>query len=400
MAYAPSQEILERYARVLARFALNDGKGVQRGQVVRLFAEDSAKPLYVATRNEVLRAGGIVLPNYQPADVGLEALELSSKAQLETFLRRYWRAVADTVDHSITIWSQNPRELEGADPAKLMLAGKTNRPYRRWLEEKENRGRYTWTIGLYGTAALAREARMSLRDYWDQIIRACFLDDDDPVARWRETMREIRRVMRRLDKLEIERLHVEGEDVDLWVRLGPGRKWLGGTGHNIPSFEIFTSPDWRGTEGYVRFSEPLYHYGALIKDIVLRFERGEVAEASASANEPLLLEMLASDPGAKRIGEFSLTDGRISRVTRFMADTLYDENRGGPQGNMHLAVGNAYKDAYPGGPATLKAADWRKLGYNESAVHTDITTTTRRTVTAHLANGRTKTIYDDGSFTV
>jgi aminopeptidase len=400
VAYRPPQEIVDRYARVLVRFALNDGVGVQPGQVVRLVSDEQAKPLFAAARNEILRAGGLVLPAYQPAGIAREAIELASPEQLQTFLRRYWRGLADTVDHSVTIWARDPRELEGVDPRKLLLQRKALLPYRRWLDEKETRGRFSWTLALYGTSALAREARMPLRDYWQQIIRACFLDDPDPIARWREAMGEIRRVMRRLDRLALARLHLEADDADLWLTLGEGRKWLGGTGHNIPSFEIFTSPDWRGTEGTVSFNEPLYHYGALIRGIRLRFERGNVTEASAQTNEPLLLEMLATDPGARRLGEFSLTDGRISRITRFMAETLYDENRGGAQGNFHLALGNAYKDAYPGDPAALERKDWKALGYNESAVHTDIVSTSRRRVTGYLPGGRTRAIYEDGRFLV
>ena len=401
MSFQPAAEILERYADVLVNFALGSGRGIRRGEVVRLTVGEEAKPLYVALRNAVLRAGGTTLGNYLPSGIAREGLELASVEQLSTFQRPYYRGLATSLDHSVTIVSTtNLRELEGVDPEKLMLVRRTTQPYRDWLDAKEDAGRYTWTLALYGTAAMAREARMTLPEYWEQIVHACFLDDPQPIARWRETARELSRIRRRLDRLEIARLHVEGDDVDLWVELGPGRGWLGGSGRNIPSFELFTSPDWRGTTGTVSFSEPLYRYGSLIEGIRLRFERGEVVEASATKNEKLLLAMIASDRGARRVGEFSLTDGRLSRITRFMAETLFDENRGGPEGNFHLALGSAYKDAYPGDPAAVSKRNWAKLGYNESSVHTDIVSTTRRQVEAVLASGRTRVVYGDGRFTV
>ena len=401
MAYTPSAEILDRYADVLVNFALGGGRGIARGDVVRITVSEEAKPLYVALRNTVLRAGGTYISNYLPADVGREEFELASVEQLSTFHRRYLRGLADTIDHSVAIHSTTDlREFEGIDPKKILLVRKTNEPYRQWLNTKENAGRYTWTLALYGTAAMAREAGISLEQYWEQIIYACYLDDPQPIRRWKELAREQNRVKRALDRLEIERLHVEADDIDLWIGVGPGRSWLGGSGRNIPSFEIFTSPDWRTTEGTVHFSEPLYRYGSRIEDIRLRFERGEVVEATAATNEELLTAMIASDPGARRVGEFSLTDGRASRITRFMADTLFDENRGGPQGNMHIAVGSAYKDAYPGDRATLTKREWKALGYNDSSVHTDVVSTTRREVTAHLPGGRTRVIYRDGQFTV
>lgn len=401
MAFRPSEEILAAYARVLVDFALGSGKGIARGEVVMISAGEEAKPLYVAVRNAVLRSGGTVIRDYSPSGAARSALEIASVEQLATFHRAYYRGLAATIDHRIAILSTaDPFELDGIAPEKLLAGRRTSYPWREWLARKEAEGRYTWTLGLYGTSAMAKEARMPLAAYWNEITKACFLDDADPIKRWREVFREIARVKRRLDALAIERLHVEGDGVDLSIRVGEQRRWLGGTGRNIPSFEIFTSPDWRGTEGSISFTEPVYRDGGMMKGVKLRFERGKIVEASATANEALLTAMIESDPGACRVGEVSLTDGRLSPITRFMAETLYDENRGGPQGNFHLAIGNAYRDAFTGEIAKLRSRDLARLGFNSSVVHTDIVTTSRRTVTAILPSGRKKVIYTDGRFTV
>jgi len=401
MAYQPPSELLERYARVLVRFALRGGKGMKAGDVVMVSAFDDAKPLYVAVRDEVIRAGGTVIGNYAPSGAARSALELASMRQLETFHRDYYRGLARTLDGHVSIIStSNPRELDGVEPRKALTGRRSVRLYREWLARKEAQGLYSWTLGLYGTPAMAKEAHLPLADYWDEIARGCFLDEADPIRRWRETFREVGRIKRRLDRLEIERVHVEGDGVDLRVTIGDRRRWLGGTARNIPSFEIFTSPDWRGTEGTVAFTERLHRYGGMMEGIRLTFERGRVVEATATANEKLLTAMIASDPGAGAVGEISLTDGRLSPLTRYMGETLYDENRGGPQGNFHLAVGNAYRDAYAGDPGTLTKRDLKQLGFNQSSVHTDIVSTARRQVTALLPSGRTKVIYRDGRFTV
>ena len=141
--------------------------------------------------------------------------------------------------------------LEGVDPALIMRNGRSMKPAMDWRFEKENAGQFTWTLGLYGTAAMAAEAGLSEEEYWQQITDACFLDEEDPIARWREVAAQIGDYVERLNSLPIERLHVEGEDVDLHITLGERRQWVGGSGRNIPSFEIFTSPDWRGTEGWI-----------------------------------------------------------------------------------------------------------------------------------------------------
>jgi aminopeptidase len=273
------------------------------------------------------------------------------------------------------------------------------RPFNDWRVAKENAGRHTWTIAVYGTPAMAAEAGISEEDYWQQIVDACFLADNDPIARWREIASLLHENERRLNALEIERIHVEGADVDLRVTIGERRQWLGGGGRNIPSFEIFTSPDWRGTDGWIKFNQPLYRYGNLVKGIRLAFVDGRVTESNAEENEPILREMVAT-PGADKVGEFSLTDRRLSRITRFMAHTLYDENVGGPFGNTHIALGRSYHDAYDGDPASLAEADWARLGFNASSVHTDIVSTSDRVVTARLRGGGERVIYSDGEFTL
>ncbi len=403
MTYIPPREILERYASVLVNFALGSGQGVQQGDVVRVVASESAKPLYAELRKAVWRAGGHVIGVYEPDDdqrmnFSRDFFDSASQAQLDYFPARYMRGLVDEMDHQVSIIADSdPHALESVDPALIMRRGETMRPLLDWRGQKENAGRFSWTLGLYGTPAMAAEAEIGVEQYWEQIVHACFLDVEDPIARWREIGARLDETRERLDALDIERVHIKGEDADLWVSLGAQRRWLGGRGRNIPSFEIFTSPDWRGTEGWIRFNQPLYRYGNLVKGIRLAFADGRVTEASAEHNERILTEMIATE-GANRVGEFSLTDRRCSRITRFMAHTLYDENVGGPFGNTHIALGRSYQDAYAGDPAELNTEEWEQLGFNDSSVHTDIVSTTDRIVTAQLRNGEQRVIYRDGEF--
>ncbi|HEX4437581.1 MAG TPA: aminopeptidase [Solirubrobacteraceae bacterium] len=403
MTYTPPEQVLKRYASVLVEFALGGGEGIKSGDVVRVVAPESAKPLYIELLKAVWRAGGHVIAGYTPDEDergggSRSFFELASEEQLDHFPSHYMRGIVDEMDHQVSVICDfDPHALESVDPARIMRRGETMKPVLDWRGEKENAGKFSWTLGLYGTAAMAAEAQMSEEEYWEQIIHACFLDQEDPIARWQEIGRKLDETRERLDALEIDRVHVKGEDVDLRVTLGESRRWLGGRGRNIPSFELFTSPDWRGTEGWIRFNQPLYRYGNLVKGISLKFADGRVTEARAEQNEPILKEMIATE-GADKVGEFSLTDKRFSRITRFMAQTLYDENVGGPFGNTHIAVGRAYQDAYDGDPAGVSGEDWERLGFNSSSVHTDIVSTTDRIVTATLRDGSERVIYRDGEF--
>lgn len=403
MSFKPAPEQLQRYARLLVEFALGGGAGISAGDVVGIHAPDIAAPLYIECCRAVWRAGGHVIGIYQPADLPgssfrRELLELADERQLDFFAERYHRGLIDQVDHMLHIIATgDPHALRGVDASRIIRHQEAHRPLVDWTVAKESAGELTWTVGLYGTEAMAAEAGMGVDEYWEQIAAACFLDCEDPVARWREVNAQIASHCDWLNSLAIDRLHVEGDDIDLWMSLGERRRWVGGGGRNVPSFEVFTSPDWRGTEGEIRFSEPLYIHGSLIRDVALRFQDGRVVASSASENESLLREMLGAD-GADRVGEFSLTDARLSRITRFTANTLFDENVGGPYGNTHLAVGMSLRICYDGDPGDVPEQEWRRLGFNDSVVHTDIVSTTDRTVTATLVGGGEQVIYSGGRF--
>jgi len=398
--YQPSKEILEKYASVLVNFALNSGKGVKKNDVILIQVPECAKPLLISLRRAVLKAGAHPIIEYLPDNIAREYYELAEEHHLDHFPSKYMRGKVDEIDHSISIIADtNKYELEGIDPKKIMRKQIAFKPYREWRNEKENLGRFTWTLGLYGTEEMAREASLTLKQYWDQIIKACYLDYPNPIEKWNSSFKEIERIKTRLNNMKIKELHVKSQNTDLTVGLGPGREWMGGSGRNIPSFELFISPDWRKTSGKIFLNQPLYRYGNIVKDIYLEFKEGKIISAKSKQGENILKEMISVE-NADKIGEFSLTDIRFSRISKFMAETLFDENFGGKFGNTHIALGDAYKDSFPGNPSKLKKSDWKRLGYNESVIHTDVISTENRKVTAILNNGKEQIIYKNGKFTI
>jgi aminopeptidase len=403
MSYVPPQEILEKYAKLLIDCALGEGAGVQRGDVVYIVAEEDAKPLFIECAKAVWRSGGHVIPNFRPAsdsEYSYERsfFEIASDEQLDFAPNIYFKGLVDQMDHLLFLYGERDlTALRDADPAKQMRNQASHQQMMEWRMEKENAGKLQWCIGQYGTEGAAAEAGLSIEQYWDQIIKACNLDDPDPIARWNELQDRIHTTRDWLNTLPIDTLHMVGEDCDITFKFGEKRRWVGGSGRNVPSFEIFTSPDWRGSNGWIRFSEPLYESGNLITNVRLEFKDGLVVSATADQNEKLLQEMIATE-NANRVGEFSLTDARISRIDKFMASTLYDENTGGPFGNTHVAVGLSLPDTYDGDPGSLSDEQWEQLGYNKSVVHTDIVSTADRTVTATMTDGSTRVIYKGGQF--
>lgn len=398
--YQPSSEILDKYADVLVNFALNHGRGVKKGEVVFLQVPESAKPLLKSLQKSVLKAGGHVIIQYLPDEMSREFFELASDEQLKFFPTAFLKGRVKQADHFLMILAEtNYHELEGIDPQKIMERNQVFKPYKDWRDAKENKGKLTWTIGLYATPAMAKEANLTLKEAWQQIIKACFLNNQNPIEKWRRIQTQSNHLRQKLNKLEITRINIKAKDTDLNIGIGENRQWLGGDGNNIPSFEIFTSPDWRQTNGYIFFDQPLYRQGNLIKNIKLTFKDGLVVDTQAGYGEKFLKQLIKVE-NSDKIGEFSLTDKRFSKINKFMAETLYDENFGGSFGNTHIALGSSFKDAYFQKTNKLTPKEWQNLGFNDSAVHTDIIATTDRTITATLKNGKEIILYKSGKFQI
>ncbi|MEA2038662.1 MAG: aminopeptidase [Thermodesulfobacteriota bacterium] len=289
--------------------------------------------------------------------------------------------------------------LGDIDPKKIGTAAVARKYLRNILRKREDTGEYGWTLCSMPTKELASQAGLSLREYTNQVIRACYLDKSDPVQAWKDVFRDAMAIKKWINSMDVEYYHVESEEIDLKVTPGKKRKWIGISGHNIPSFEIFLSPDWRGTQGLYYANQPSFRSGNYVEGVRLSFDKGSAVKIEADKGEEFVRKQLSMDKGAARVGEFSLTDKRFSRIDRFMASTLYDENYGGPHGNCHLAVGSSYSDTYDGDPVELTEDMKSKLGFNDSALHWDLVNTEKKTVTACLNTGARVLIYENGMFT-
>lgn len=295
---------------------------------------------------------------------------------------------------------QSLTHLKNVDPAKIGKSIVSSKPLKDILDKREELRKYSWTLCILPTEELAHQAKMTLAQYEAQVIKGCYLDKNDPVAEWKRIHQEVTNIKTKLSALKVKSFHMESNRMDLKITPGEKRKWAGVSGHNVPSFEVFVSPDWRGTEGVYFANLPSFRSGNYVEEVRITFAKGQAVKIEAAEGEDFIRKQLAMDQGAKRVGEFSLTDKRFSRIDRFMAETLFDENFGGKNGNCHLALGSSYSDTYSGNPAHLTKALKEKLGFNDSALHWDLVNTEPKTVTAHLTDGRKMVIYDRGVFTI
>ena len=290
--------------------------------------------------------------------------------------------------------------LSDINPAKIGKTAVAQKTLRDILNRREARGSFSWTLCIFPTPELAAHAGLTLDQYARQVINACFLNKRDPVSQWQRIYDNAREIKKWLNSLSIKSLRIESDNIDLEVTPGEKRQWIGISGRNIPSFEIFVSPDWRGTRGEYFADQPSFRSGNLVSAVRLVFDKGKVVRVSADIGQEFVRKQLRMDNGADKLGEFSLTDKRFSRINHFMANTLYDENYGGKNGNCHIALGSSYSNTYAGDARRLNHPLKKKLGFNESALHWDLVNTEKKRVTACLSDGKTLTIYENGRFSV
>jgi aminopeptidase len=288
--------------------------------------------------------------------------------------------------------------LSEIDPQKIGKAIVAKKYLRDIMDHRDQAGAFGWTLCTYPTKGQARHSRLSIKAYTNQIINACFLNRTSPVPHWEDILKHATAIKKWLNRMKVKYYHIESENIDLEITPGEKRKWIGISGHNIPSFELFLSPDWRGTKGIYFANLPSFRSGNYVKGVRLAFKKGDAIKIEAEKGKDFVTNQLKMDNGANKIGEFSLTDKRFSRINTFMANTLFDENYGGKYGNCHVALGSSYADTYTGNPKELTKARKKKLGFNDSALHWDLINTEKKRVVAHLVSGKKTTIYEDGKF--
>ena len=393
-------EQLEKYADVLL-WGVKTARQTpfRRGNIVLLQYDLAALPLAEILFARIIDLGLNPIQRMTMTSAMEKIFYARSDARQLAFLSPGDKPTYKRLDGRIFLHAPDSlTHLADVDPQNIARAVVARKPLRELMDKREQKKLHGWTLCLLPTAELAAQAQMSREEYTAQIVKACYLDHADPVSKWQEIYGEITVIKEWLNAMNVKTFHVDSEHTDIEITPGASRRWLGVSGHNIPSFELFLSPDWRGTKGVFYANQPSYRHGNYVAGVRLFFEEGRVVKAEVEQGEEFTKEQIAMDEGAGRVGEFSLTDRRFSRIDRFMADTLFDENYGGDQGNCHIALGSSYGDTFSGDAAALDEAMKKTLGFNESALHWDLVNTEQKVVTAVLTTGERKVIYEDGMF--
>ncbi len=368
--------MFEDMERRLAELVVTAGANVQQGQIVSIGSEPGKERLTRAVADAAYRSGArFVDVNYFDPWVKRSRLLHAAQDTLDFVPSWYGERILALGDQRCAriglSGNAAPGLLDDLDPTR---AGKDMLP---WVEEAAKvvgDATTNWTICPSPTAGWAGlvypelEPDAALERLWEQIAHVCLLDEPDPTAAWTERFDELGAVAGRLTERRFDALHFEGPGTDLEVGLLPHSRWLAarmetvdGIVHlpNLPSEEVFTTPDPRRAEGTVTATKPLDLQGTTVRGLRVRFEGGRAVEIDADTGAEALRARAARDDGAARLGEVALVDadGRIGALDTVFYDTLLDENAA-----SHVALGRAY-------PMGVDKEDLEHI--NESSIHID-----------------------------
>ncbi len=374
-AVTAADQRLETYARLAVQVGLN----LQPGQTLGVNALIEHAPLARAIARQAYESGAryvdVLYSDQHVRRAHIAAAADDALGYSPPWLVSRLREFGETGGALVAI-TGNPEpelyaDLDGERVGKARM--------REVAEEslKLTDGLCNWTIVAYPNEGWAQTVfgEPDVERLWDAVSTAVRLDEPDPVVAWRDHIARLQARATSLNERRFDHLRYRGPGTDLTIGLHPDSEWQAaldesrGIKHvaNMPTEEVFTTPDARRVDGTVRSTLPLQIQGNIIRGLEVRFEGGRVAEIHAESGEEVMRTHAATDDGAARLGEVALVDGhsRVGKTGLVFYDTLFDENA-----SSHIALGASIVQAVPG--ASEQSAEERHArGVNHSSIHTD-----------------------------
>ena len=370
----------------LAEVAIKVGLQLQAGQDLVMTAPVAALPLVRRIAEHAYKAGaGLVMPILSDEEVTLARYRNAPDASFDKAMGWLYEGMAKAFAGNaarLAIAGDNPMLLSAEDPERVARANRANSTAYKPAMEKIVNFDINWNIVSYPNPSWARqvfpgdEEAVAVRKLADAIFAASRVDGPDPVGAWRDHNAALRKRYTWLNDKRFSALRYSGPGTDLTIGLAEGHQWYGGASlakngitcnPNIPTEEVFTTPHARRVSGRVRSTKPLAHQGTLIDNIEVRFEDGRIVEAKASKGEAVLLKLLDTDEGARRLGEVALVphSSPISQSGILFYNTLFDENA-----SCHIALGQCYAKCFTDFP-DMSPEQIAAAGGNSSLIHVD-----------------------------
>jgi aminopeptidase len=304
-------------------------------------------------------------------------------------------------------------ELKSADTEKLGIIMKKEQEINSSMSTAVSTGKICWCIvaapGPNWAAKVFNDppSEENTNKLSNSLIKVLRLDKDDPVEEWRLLGKKLKERSDKLDEMKIDKLIYKGPGTDLEIGLNKTSLWKAGfttakNGRdfiaNIPTEEVFTTPDYKRTNGKVRVTKPVKVLENLLTGIWFEFKDGKIIDFGADEKRDLLEKYFAIDEGANYLGEAALVDkqSEIHKSGLIFNSILYDENAA-----CHIALGRGIATCLSNKDELTSPEEMKKNGCNYSLVHTDFMIGSDEiNVTAVTQDGKQIEIIKMGEFVI
>ena len=403
--------MIKKYAELIVKKGVN----LQRGQTLVISADVETAELVKAIAEAAYEAGAKdVIPFY--TDETITRLRyLNNDVDFFKQVPQYIQHLRNdyALEHAavLTIDSEDPEGFKGIDPLKLQAYRIAMRQSCETFYDHLELGIDRWCVVGAPSLKWANKVFDDMSDkeaveaLWNAIYHVCRVDTDDPFSAWEEHRHFFEKRVNILNEMGIDTLHYRNSiGTDLTIGMNDGYLFAGGGCYttdgiyafpNMPTEEIFTSPDFHRVDGIVYSSKPLNHNGALIDEFYIRFEKGRVVEYDAKVGRDVLASIIETDEGSHYLGEAALVpyDSPISNMNILFYNTLFDENAA-----CHLALGRGFAECIKCGYEMTKEELYAH-GINESATHVDFMIgTADLSIVATTKDHQEIVIFEDGNF--
>lgn len=413
---------LDEQKRTYAELLITVGVNLQHGQSLRISAEIAHRAFVrqvVAAAYDVgakyVQVDWIDSPTSKQRFIHSEADFLDyfpgyEKEKHQYWLDKHWARLA-------LVGPEYPNIFDDVDPTTMRRVSVARSNMLMFYMNRMMANDIQWCVAAVPTRAWAMQiypdlsGAEALTQLWQTVLATCRVDADDPELAWQEHCTKLDNVIDVLATKQVRSVHFVDSATDeagrpltdLTVGLTGKPIWMGASSEtpdgtifiaNMPTEEVFSAPDNRRTEGYVRITKPAFPFEREVRDAYFRFKEGEVVEYYAAKGEGTLTELFAID-GAKRLGEVALVDisSPIYQAGLTFYETLFDENA-----TCHIAFGSAYPEGYEGG-TEMSEEELSKVGVNRSQIHVDVMIgSATMNVYGICADGTTVTIMESGQF--
>ena len=378
-----NQDTLKKYAHTLLKYGVN----LQQDQTLVISVDVENKDFAVIVTEEAYELGAKeVVLNWRCSPIARQRLLHANESVLEkpaNWIPEFYKQYIDDKAAFLSLISANPKALEGIPTDRISLQSRNLNKVLSFYHTAIMNSSVTWCVASVPTVLWANllgyegTDEEKINQLWDTLLKLCRIEGVEPKDTYRHHMAKLRHRCEALNKLDLKALRYTCENgTDLLLELPEGHIWLGGEesskdgtifNANIPTEEVFSTPQYNGVNGIVYSTKPLIYHGNTISDFSFTFKEGKIIEYTAKEGYEVLKELVETDEGSHYLGEVALVDhfSPISQSNQIFFETLFDENA-----SCHLAIGASY-------PTCLKDSDGlseeelKERGLNHSLTHVD-----------------------------